>query len=330
MRYSILIAILSLLIGCNQNAKNPQKIKYSGYFIPSEGGSIDMTLDSITPLKDLIPQLRTKNKLYDTYKSYWIGYNDLMFSIAVYSDNAIEPLINFIDTTSSYEAQNTALYTLHLIGINCKIAGRTHEKFTNIKARNAMIKLLLTHEKLQPEIMLLLIRDPKANDVPRLFRVMNLLSSDCWSISSGLLRYDLRNAPINQPIPEEISDKTIHLDYPLDYSKSETYQKLLKLFSKKYPKFIEVEDTLFNYQYRIRMWFPNSENLAYLGDLTRYCNNVDYCSIGINFQYYIEDNKIHFCSATTSKKRWIEWWQSQNNSYKDSLENNGIKINDRF
>ena len=160
MKYTFIIISFVLLIGCTRSQSQKPKIKYSGYYIPVEGGRIDMKLDSVTPLSELITELETKNKLYETGKGYWIGYNDLMFSIAVYSESAIEPLVSFIENTNSYESKFAALLTLHLIGIDCKIAGRTFEEFSNTKAREALIRLLSKNNSLQTRIILLLIRDP--------------------------------------------------------------------------------------------------------------------------------------------------------------------------
>lgn len=195
IRFIIVAILIELLFGCKRNVGQEQKIVFSGYYIPIEGGHIDMKLDSITPLTELIPQLRSNSKLYETGKGYWIGYNDLMFSIAVYSDKAIKPLSDFIDTTTNYDSKVAAIYTLHLIGIKCRVAGRTYEEFTNIKAREELLKLMAKHESLQTLIMSLLVRDPRESDVPVLFNIINTSKTDCWAISNGLMSYNLRNAP---------------------------------------------------------------------------------------------------------------------------------------
>jgi len=112
-RFIVLIFIGLIFIGCNSpTKKSVPRIKYHDYYIPIQGGGIKMKLDSITPLNELIPQLRTNHKLYETYKGYWIGYNDLMFSIAVHGDSAIDPLLTFIDTTNTIEAKYVGILTL--------------------------------------------------------------------------------------------------------------------------------------------------------------------------------------------------------------------------
>ena len=320
IKYLFIIISLTFLIGCNKKTKNAIKIIHSGYSIRVEGGKRNMSLDSITPLLELIPQLNTENELYETGKGYWIGYNDLMFSIAVYSDQAIGPLLSFLDTTKSFNSKIAALYTLHLIGINCKIIGRYNEDFINLKARDALFKLLSVNEKLQDRIILLLIRDPIESDIPKLFNIMDSSKMDCWAICSGLLRYDLKDIPVDQQLPEYLLLKKIRLSKSIDFPDNETIQEIFKKLSEKYSDFVEVEDTLYNYNFQmpIRIGFDDNEiSLAYM---KRFCTITDYCSIGPNFQYFYNNGKIHFCSATTTKNLWLNWWKLQNDSYKDSLK----------
>jgi hypothetical protein len=326
IKYFFLLVLLIILIGCNNKTSNGPKILYSGYSIRVEGGRKNMNLDSITPLLKLIPQLNTKNELYETGKGYWIGYNDLMFSIAVHADRAINPLMCFFDTTTSYKSKIAALYTLHLIGINCKIIGRYNEDFINLKARDALFKLLAQNEKMQDQIILLLIRDPRESDIPKLFNIMDSSKMDCWAICSGLLRYDLKDIPVAQQLPEYLLLKKITLSKQIDFPDNETIQEILKRFSEKYNDFVNVEDTLYNYNFRmpIRIGFDDNEiSLAYM---KRFCTITDYCSIGPNFQYFYRKGKMHFCSAATTKNLWLNWWKSQSESYKDSLKNSQQKM----
>ncbi|MEI6122335.1 MAG: hypothetical protein WCQ95_01780 [Bacteroidota bacterium] len=326
MKYFFVFITVALLAGCCLNSSTEPKIKYSGYHIPVQGGRIDMKLDSVTPMLELIPQLDTNHEFYETHKGYWIGYNDLMFSIAVYSDKAIEPLINFIDTTRSFESKIAALYTLHLIGINCKIEGIVSEDFTNIKARGALLKLLSKNDSLQTAIMLLLIRDPRESDIPVLFDIMNSTKSDCWPITSGLLRYDLKNIPVNQTIPTELLLKTITLDKKVQFPDNEIMNETFKKLSNKYGDLIIVEDTLYNYNFQMPVRFGIDNNEISIKYLKDFCSATDFCFIAPNFQYYYKDGKLKFCSAMTTKNIWLNWWKSQSNSYKDSLKNSYKKI----
>jgi len=184
-KYFLVIIILLMFIGCKKEQHQVQKIRHRNYCVPVEGSRIDIRIDSKSTIKELIPRLITNHKLYETFKGYWIGYNDLMFSIAVHSDSAIVPLLDFIDTTNCNQAKFAALYTIHLIGINCEIKGREYEEFVDLKARNALFKLLAQNNYLRTEVMLLLIRDPRESDVPKLFNILNSTTTDCWQITSG-------------------------------------------------------------------------------------------------------------------------------------------------
>jgi len=327
MKYTFIIVIASVfLIGCTRSSIQEPKIKYSGYYIPISGGRVEMKLDSVTPLLELIPQLETKNKLHETGKAYWIGYNDLMFSIAVYSDKAIEPLINFINNTHSYKSKLAALLTLHLIGIDCKIVGRFYEEFSNKRAREALIRLLAKNDTLQSEIMLLLIRDPRESDIPKLFNIMDSLNTDCWAITSGLLRYDLKNIPVAQDLPQKLLMKQVSFKNQDNFPNNETLKKTFKEFTQKYNDLIVAEDTLYNYNYQMPIRIGIDRNAISLAYMVRCCTFTSFSFIGPNFQYFYKDGRLTFCSANTTKHLWLEWWNSQSSLYKDSLKTSYKKI----
>lgn len=315
----LIIPFISILflIGCNKHSRIEPTINYSGYYIWVEGGRMKMELDSITPLNKLIPRLRNHNVLYETHKAYLIGFNDLMFSIAVHSDEAIESLKNYIDTTSSYNAKMAAIYTLYLAGINCNVEHSPYEDFTNIRARDALFKILAEDTVMQMQIMLLLIRDPRESDVPKLFNILETSTSDCWPIISGLLRYNLINIPVKQDIPDSLYSMKIKLPRQTNNESYRTIGEVFSIFAQKYPNQIQIEDTLFHYD---ELWY--NENEIYIRHLTNL--HVGPSFIGANFQYFYKDGIIHFCSALTAKHLWLDWWNSQSSSYKDSL-NKGYK-----
>ncbi|MDD4968012.1 MAG: hypothetical protein PHT07_01135 [Paludibacter sp.] len=330
MKYFIPILLILILLSCKNSSNKAPKIKYSGYYALAEDRRIYPMIDSVSSIQELIPKLKTNYTLYDTYKGYWIGYNDLMFSIAVHGDSAIQPLVNFIETTNSMNAKFAGLYTLHLIGIHCKEAGRDYEEFTNMNARKALLKLYRNVD-LQVKIMQLLIRDPRESDIPQLFDILESSHTDCWTISSGLLRYYLPNKPFTRGIPENILHLKIHMkEYTNDYHDNKINQDILKKINRKYKKYIVVEDTLFNYQFSHRI-ASYDDNQIYLHELLSSCAYIDYCGeIGNNYQYYYKNNIIHFCSSATSKKLWLAWWKSQSSTYKNRLLNSDKRIKDKF
>ncbi len=318
------IVLFTLILGCKFRSDIEPKIIYSGYYIPVEGGRINIKLDSITPLNKLIFRLKVDNKLYETNKGYLIGFNDLMFSIAIHSTKAIQPLLNFIDTTESIDAKMGAIYTLYLIGIDCKVEWQ-YDDCVNVHAREALLKLLAKEDGLQEEIMLLLIRDPRERDVPRLFNILDSLKSDCWPITNGLLRYDLKNIPVKQNIPDSLNSMRIIIPEQMKSTQNELFIEIFLKFAQKYRDFICVEDTLYHYDF-YNLYYGIDDNEVYIRYLTNNKLWVGHGMIGTNYNYYYSDGKIHFCSASTSKKRWLDWWDSQSIAYKDSLANGNKKI----
>ena len=69
--------------------------------LPVEGGGIRMKIDSTAPISELINRLNSIWQFLETGKLYWIGYTEDMFSIAARKDAAIQPLLNFIDTSQN-------------------------------------------------------------------------------------------------------------------------------------------------------------------------------------------------------------------------------------
>lgn len=313
-------------MGCKKDKPQKQEIRQKDYYIPVEGSRIYMKIDRKSTIKELIPCLRTNHEFYETGKGYWIGYNDLMFSIAVHSDSAIGPLLNFIDTTNCNDAKIAALYTIHLIGINCEIQGRTYEEFVNLKARDALFKLLAKNDYLRTDAMQLLIRDPRESDVPKLFEILDSTATDYWQITSGLLRYDLKSKPVAQEVPQKLLDKKIKLKKQIDFPETEIFSVIMREFSRKHSRFVKVENVLYNYNYQMPIRIGVENNEITLGYMTDLCTLTDYCSISPNFQYSYKDGKIEFFSALTTKNIWLNWWKNQHDSYKDSLRHSNKKM----
>jgi hypothetical protein len=324
----LLIFILIVLVGCNRTQQKKSKIRYSGYRVSiGTGKPIEIRVDSVTPLNKLITRLGIQNKLYDTNTRDLIGYNDLMFSIAVHGDSAIEPLIRFIHTTKLHNAKIAAVYTLHLIGKDCITSyDGMFEVFPNLKARKALFRLLAEDDSLQPRIMQLLSRRPMASDVPVLFDILNSSKSDCWAITCGLVRYNLRNIPVAQKLPKKIWTKQVHINNPNGDLNDIAVSKMMKRISTKYRDFVVVEDTLLNYHYELPIGHDGYTSCPIIGDIITIGNLCHYCTFtnpfqfGSNFQYYYTNDKITFCSPRTTKHLWLEWWKSQTHSYIDSLK----------
>lgn len=334
-----LIVLVLIMSSCSGNKKPKyEKIRYERYQIPIEGGVIRMQIDSIAPLNHLVESLEYDSDLYETGKGYWIGYNDLMFSIAIHSDGAIQSLLNFIKNSTDIETKSAACYTLHLIGIKCKVVDRYREEFHNKNAREALLSLL-DDDELQPLVMELLIRDPWTSDIPVLMNTMNKSSTDCWAISNGLLLYGLEeDIPFELHVPDSIKKLDVKIpDIKGGYTKQEFINTVFAKMKDIHSDALFIEDTFLSYNFRydpvylgdIWRWDDGLErkNINILGDrskisvgeLVEHVSWMGYCDLGNNYLYTMKDRKLHIMSPKTTKSIWLDWWNAKSGTYKKDL-----------
>jgi hypothetical protein len=169
------LIVFSTLLFLSASAQNSDGEVYYGniYVRAVMGGGQKVNLDSVTTTTTLINRFVKPWKFENTYKTYWIGYTDDMYSIAYHGNSAITPIINFIDTSRNLQARLAGLYTLHLIGIQGRVVGRFTEDFENKNARNALLKYL-TNDDLKSTVLTLLVRDPWLSDIPKLMEYLSV------------------------------------------------------------------------------------------------------------------------------------------------------------
>jgi hypothetical protein len=289
-------------------------------YLPIEGGSIYMPIDSTTSLDILIARLSTNWEFIETGKAYWIGYTNDMFSVAARGDRALGPLIHVVETSSSEKAKTGAIYTIHLIGIQRMIVGRDFDKFIDSNARKALLQLL-KYPEWQPTIMELLIRDPWRSDVPELIACMNRTDVDSWAVVAGLLHYHLQNMPVHQKIPANLSNKTVRLrysdqltlsgDYDFEGQMQEALDSLIALKNDS----IIVDSALLNRplwgNWRHKLGSATEDGMhlkLFVADFLDPWGSPRFWELGTKIQYYIENGKLYICSAGIAKKRWEDWW----------------------
>ena len=343
------LIIMLLMVGCApkypQTATGFYPLRKGG-FRPTEGSGMFVPLDTVTALNTLIIRLNGKWDFVQTGKAYWIGYTDDMFSIASHGEAAIEPLMQFIQSTTNPHGKLGAIYTLHLIGINSKVVSRYYEAFTSIKARTALRELLNTDDY-QDQVMELLKRDPWQSDVPYLFELLNHSKEDNWSVINCLTRYNIRAIPFHEKIPMEIANirlepslKTtvsLNLNYddnwtmPFEMQASEMVTYLLNMKNKS----ILVDTTLLHakifgssyFDLKPGAWSVNGK-IEKAGTITlnRMFDNlmeVEYSgSNGMRIQYYMENNRLNICTTITAKQRLLTWWKSLPPEQKNSFTQN--------
>lgn len=293
--------------------------KYQNY-LPVEGGSFIMKIDSVTSLDSLVARLSGNWEFLETGKGYWIGYTNDMFSIAARGEAAIPPLLNLFEQERNKQAKYGAIYTLHLLGINRTIEGRFSEKFINFHAREALLQLL-RYPEWQEVIMRLLIRDPWLSDVPVVMNMLKNCQVNCWPLVNGLAHYPIKNTPMDHHLPSNLSDTSFSVVYkkPQPNDNASAYDMELKsvlyTLKKMQHKNIQVEEGLFN-SYLVGDLISEIEGDVNFGWFIWSLDLDDYCSLGCRFQYYLENNVVWFCTTQTAQARWINWWNKRNDEEK--------------
>lgn len=199
MRIITFISALFLLAGLSHSKTLetlPAKKKYMRSVM---GGGEPVTIDSHTPLGDLVERLNLDWELVFTGKSYWIGYTDDMYSIAAHGDAAIPLLLDLIKSNKSIIGSHGAILTLHLIGIDGTVTGRFHEEFKNPKARAALLSLI-DNDLWRARAISLLARDPWKTDIPVLVRRLQQADFPDISVINALFRYVKTGFPFRQDI----------------------------------------------------------------------------------------------------------------------------------
>lgn len=311
MTNRLCIAFLILLISLSAVAQTADNTlsDYRNY-LPAEGGGKKVTIDTITPLPQLINRLADNWELAMTFKAYWIGYTDDMFSIAEYGDNAINPLTHFIDTVHSVKAKRGAIYTLHLVGINSTIIDRFLEKFENRNARKALLKYL-ADTTLHTLVLELLMRDPWITDIPVYMAYLEEPGRDYSTVLSVLKRYEIKDPPLNQRISGGVFERPVKIkanDYgikPID---------ALVAFQSKFSKHFIVDNEILNSQ----EWIRSRRQLSIVKFSTRSKSVMtyfmsdyffSYCSFSEIYNYNFDGENITVYGPTRAREAWLNWWK---------------------
>jgi hypothetical protein len=118
-----------------------------------------------------------------------------MYSIAQYKTDAISYLSELTKKTKPIHTRLGALYTLHLIGISSKIAGRHKEEFVDTLARKEIL-LNLNDPDLHKTVVSLLMRDPWIIDIESFMNYLDTPNVDYTYVLSALKRYKFENKPV--------------------------------------------------------------------------------------------------------------------------------------
>ncbi|HTK19636.1 MAG TPA: hypothetical protein VL442_08995 [Mucilaginibacter sp.] len=279
------------------------------------GGGQKVHYDTITPLNGLIQRLQKPWHFVPTYKAYWIGYTDDMYSIARYKDQAIPLLINFIDTSKNLKAREGGLYTLHLIGIDRKVAGRFTENFSRKDARIALLRYL-NDKQLNKPALYLLMRDPWLSDIPELMDYLSQSGRDYSKALGALQRYEVKNKPIGQAIDTDILSKKVTISYQ-DSNRTNPYQSIFELISyqkelgssimidreiSQSPEWVKGKSELSKIKIR-QMTEPFKFSFSFfIGEV------FDFSDFQDKFFYIFSDHKLVIYGPVKTRQIWLDWW----------------------
>jgi len=240
------------------------------------------------------------------FNSQFIGYTDDMHSVAAHGDRAIVPLLEFIDPTDSRHAKYGAVLALHLIGIERRPARYGFEKFTNQKARKALLSLL-SHRDLQVRLLRLLVRDPWPSDVPRLLTILRGDTPHSWAFIKALQRYHISDPPVHQRLPKALADLPCDGEWEMGKSEHGYHETLVAALVQAADRRLSVERGLL----RLDLWGDMRWTACLagsrFGSVLEWLTGCGHCYLGSKLEYYLEAGRVHVCSMSTARRRWIEW-----------------------
>lgn len=277
--------------------------------------------DSITPLSELIKKLEKPWDFNETFKAYWIGYTDDMYSIALYKDKAIEKLTDFIDTSHNVHAKDGALYTLHLIGINFRVVGRFSEDFEDKNAREALLKYL-DDKELNETVMFLIMRDPWLSDIPKLMEYLSEPDRDYAKVLSALQRYAFKGKPFDQEIKDTIFNKGIDIASP-DASIMQSMYALIAFQNELKPYLIVDNEIIESKEWKkslseLAVRKTQIEKLSFEYFIS-WDRDFSYCEFNKPYYYRFIDHKVEIYGPIKARQIWLDWWQGLQQSEKKKL-----------
>ena len=287
--------------------------------IPIEGGFLTTHVDLTVPLDSALDQLAANPKTVMTGKAYWIGYNPQMLCVGARGENALPALVEFVKNVQDPEIRTAGLLSIHLIGLECEIAGRTQEDFRNRKAREALWELMKV-EGLTDEVSWLLKRDPWPADVPMIMDALEAVKGNCPATLNTLIRYPLEKRTVDPPtVP--YGGRAVRFTIPVSYTGRSYVELAIDGLRKSWgEENVVVEDGMLE-EIIITGTSGIRNPKPWEGTVTELLQEVkdihprsSFTDTSRHVFYFIEQQGRHekplicFCSALTAKKRWLEWW----------------------
>ncbi|MBC8127896.1 MAG: sel1 repeat family protein [Gloeobacteraceae cyanobacterium ES-bin-144] len=295
------------------------KEKYVGISI--EGGFLGTLVDESVPIPEALKNLAANPDEIQTGKGYWIGFNPQMLSVGARGEAAIPFLLDFIKQASDPKVRYAGLLALHLVGIECVADLRFGENFKNRKAREAMWELMKI-EGLTDEVSMLLKRDPWPADVPAIMEALAVVKDDCPRTLNALLRYPLAKRPVDTGF----NGMGVSFTIPKQYTVRDFVRLAIEGIKANSWVRVEVEDGMLE-QIPVHGYRQSREPTKWEGTLDKLLAEIkdltpvfDFDNPGREVYYYLETSGedksvLHFLTAASAKKRWLEWWQTSGRAW---------------
>lgn len=330
--------LLLLLVGCSprfvpQTTADVQPLPKGKYaHRPTEGSGMEVPIDTVTALDTLIHRFNRKWEFVETGKAYFIGYTDDMYSIAAHGEAAIEPLIQFLNVSTTPQAKYGVVYALHLIGINSVVAGRFDEEFTSKKARQALLSLLSDPE-LSGDVVHLLMRDPWQSDITALLANLRQTSDNAWVLVNALKYHNIPGLPIQQELSKQIG--ALAFDYPKVKHLSRLEQQAAAVRHEMNPQDaqvlgilqsiknskalrVQIDDSLLLAR---RFWgnwsteFGCENCIGAGGEVLLMKTFLEHMSES-RIQYAMEGSQLRIFTSSEARRRVLIWWDGQPAAFK--------------
>ncbi len=296
------------------------KEKYVG--IPVEGGFLVTLVDESVAIPKTLENLAANPDGIETGKGYLIGYNPQMLSVGARGEAAIPLLLDFIKQATDPKVRHAGLLALHLVGIECVVDGGFTENFKNRKAREAMWELMKV-EGLTDSVTGLLKRDPWPADVPAIMDALAAVKGDCPRTLNALLRYPLAKCPLDSGGSNGIG---VSFTIPKEYSDRDFVRLAIEGIKATSSIRVELEDEVLEEipdsglmgNDAPKKWEGKLDKL--LVEIKDLSPTFDYVEAGRRVYYHLETSEengpvLHFLTAASAKKRWLEWWQASGRAW---------------
>ncbi len=284
--------------------------------IPVEGGFLMTLVDESVPILKALENLAAHPDEIETGKGYLIGYNPQMLLVGARGEAAIPFLLDFIKQAPDPKVRHAGLLALHLVGMECIVERRFTEDFKNRKAREAMWGLMKI-EGLTDEVAGLLKRDPWPADVPAIMDALATVKDDCPHTLNALLRYPLAKRPVDSGL----NGMGVSFTKPKQYTDRDFVRLAIEGIKANSSIRVEVEDGMLE-QIPVSGAMGNPAPMKWEGTLDKLLAEIkdltptfDYVEPGRRVYYHLETSGenvpvLHFLTAASAKKRWLEWWQT--------------------